>query len=60
MGDLVPFPKPPIELTEEEYARFNEYKEKMNLAKTKAEMDYYYSQAKIIIREALERKKQQP
>lgn len=58
MGDLIPFPKPTIELNEEEYKKFEEYKEKMNQARTVAEMKYYHSQAKIIIEKAKERKNQ--
>ncbi|HFU6611365.1 hypothetical protein [Bacillus cereus group sp. BY5-1LC] len=49
MGDVIRFPKPLVELTEEEYAKFIEYKEKMNTAESKAEMQFYYNKAKYII-----------
>lgn len=39
-------------LTAEEYKQYEYYKQKMMEANTKAEMDYYYNQAKILIKEA--------
>lgn len=57
MGDVIRFPKPTVELTEEEYANFMEYKEKMSAAETKAEMQYYYNKVKYIIEQANKRKK---
>ncbi|WP_220775578.1 hypothetical protein [Bacillus sp. BML-BC060] len=48
-----------VELSEEEYERFQEYKEKMKKAESLAEMRYCYSQMKIIMDKAIERKKQQ-
>jgi hypothetical protein len=58
MGEIIKFPKLMVELDEDEYIKFNDYKEKMKNAKSKAEMDYYYSQAKIIIENANKRKNQ--
>lgn len=58
MGDLVPFPKPIIELTEEEYEKFEAYKEKMKQARNRAEMKYYHSQAKLLMEKAQERQNQ--
>ncbi|HDR7220627.1 TPA: hypothetical protein QCW55_005633 [Bacillus cereus] len=56
MGDVIRFPKPIVELTEEEYEKFIEYKEKMSAAETLAEMRFYHSKAKHIIERANERK----
>ncbi|MET3065104.1 hypothetical protein ABXV20_27580 [Bacillus paranthracis] len=55
MGDVIRFPKPVVELTEEEYTKFVEYKEKMHAAKTKAEFDFYCSQIRILIEHANQR-----
>lgn len=49
LGDIIRFPKPVVELTEEEMQKFVEYKEKMHAAESKAEMQYYYNKAKYII-----------
>lgn len=48
-----------VELSEEEYERFQGYKERMKKADSFAEMRYCYSQAKIIVRNARERKKEE-
>lgn len=58
MGELISFPKQKIILSEEEYEKFEEYKEKMKQARTTAEMKYYHSQAKIVIEKAKERQNQ--
>lgn len=47
-----------IELPEEEYERFQEYKERMKKTESLAKMRYCYSQMKIIIDREIERKKQ--
>lgn len=47
-----------VELPEEEYERFQEYKERMKKAENSAEVKYCYSQMKIIMDKAIERKKQ--
>ena len=56
MGDVIRFPKPIVELTEEEYEKFMAYKEKVHNAKTMAELKFYYSKAKYIIEQANKRK----
>ncbi|WP_156577005.1 hypothetical protein [Bacillus luti] len=48
-----------VDLTEEEYERFHDFKEKMRKAENSAEVRYCYSQMKIIMEKAIERKKQQ-
>ncbi|EJS56564.1 hypothetical protein [Bacillus nitratireducens] len=48
-----------VDLTEEEYELFHDFKEKMKKAENTAELKYCYNQMKIIIDKALERKKQQ-
>lgn len=57
MGDVIRFPKLFVELTEEEYAKFVEYKERISKTESRAELDFCYSQIKILIRKANERKK---
>ncbi|MCP3026527.1 hypothetical protein [Halobacillus sp. A5] len=55
MGDLIPFPKPNVRLSKEEYQRFEELKESMKHARTRAEVNYFYQQAKILIEKAGQR-----
>lgn len=56
MGDMIPFPKPKVKLTAEEYEKFEEYKKKMQDARTMAECNFYYSKAKNLIEKTNERK----
>ncbi|GAE25958.1 hypothetical protein JCM9140_1983 [Halalkalibacter wakoensis JCM 9140] len=53
--NVIPFPKKKVRLSEGEYKQFLEYKEKMMEARTKAEVDYYYSMALSIIEKAKNR-----
>lgn len=57
MGDIIRFPKNPVELTEEEFVLFEQYRRGVSEAQTFAEMNYNYSQAKIIVERAKKRKK---
>lgn len=50
MGDMIQFPKPKVKLTAEEY------KKKMQDARTMAECNFYYYKAKNLIEKANERK----
>ncbi|WP_448163652.1 hypothetical protein [Bacillus mobilis] len=56
MGDVIRFPKPTVELTEEEYKQFMEYKKKLHDSESLAEMRFYHSKAKHIIEQANKRK----
>ncbi|OFD52871.1 hypothetical protein BWGOE4_55950 [Bacillus mycoides] len=56
MGDVIRFPKQIIGLTEEEYKKFVEYKERISKTGSKAELDFCYSQIQILIRKSNERK----
>jgi hypothetical protein len=46
---IIQFPTNKTPLNEEEYERFEYHKKKMEEAKSKAEMDYHYNEALIII-----------
>ncbi|GCF76320.1 hypothetical protein BC2926_38610 [Bacillus cereus] len=56
MGDLIRFPKNVVELTEEEFELFEQYRKGLRDATSLAEIRYYHSQAKILVREAKKRK----
>ncbi|MDA1569374.1 hypothetical protein PDK93_25330 [Bacillus cereus] len=58
MGDIIRFPKNPVELTEEEFELFEQYRLGVKNATSFAEMNYNYSQAKIIVEKAKNRKKE--
>jgi hypothetical protein len=53
--NIIKFPMNKIILNEDEYREFEEYKEKMINAKTKEEVDYYYSMALSVIKKAKNR-----
>ncbi|HFJ9244867.1 TPA: hypothetical protein ACGW5B_005523 [Bacillus paranthracis] len=56
MGDIIRFPTLAVELTEEEIILFEQYREGVKNANSFAEMNYNFSQAKILIQKAKERK----
>lgn len=58
LGEMIKFPELVVELTEEEFDLFEQYKEKLSKAKNTAEMNYYYEKAKEIIENANSRKNQ--
>lgn len=56
MGDIIRFPTLTVELTEEEMRLFEQYRLGVKNATSFAEMNYNYSQAKIIVEKAKKRK----
>ncbi|HFJ9368483.1 TPA: hypothetical protein ACGW8Q_005727 [Bacillus cereus] len=48
-----------VDLNEEEYEQFQDLRGKMRNAENLAAMRFYYSQMKIIMNKAIERKKQE-
>lgn len=57
MGDIIRFPNNLVELTEEEFQLFEQYRLGVKNATSFAEMNYNFSQAKIIVEKAKKRKK---
>ncbi|PDY82784.1 hypothetical protein [Bacillus cereus] len=58
MGDIIRFPKNPVELTDEEFKLFEQYRLGVKNATSFAEMRYNYSQAKILVEKAKNRKRE--
>ncbi|PKR78078.1 hypothetical protein CEY16_09175 [Halalkalibacillus sediminis] len=54
--NIIPFPKPTVELTVDEYLELEHYRKKIRQAKNVAEMDYNYNKAKNLIQHAQARR----
>ncbi|OJE52710.1 hypothetical protein BAQ48_07675 [Bacillus luti] len=56
MSNIIRFPTLTTPFTDAELQEFEHYKQKMKDARTKAEMDFYYYQAKDLAEKVNERK----